>query len=392
MGAVRHKLPVAYGPIADQPVNRPSAKFALPWKFAFARGLLPNGSLDAPASGAVTFLPGMSIPDLRSGLRASTPQLVRGVIGGVLMGLVNLVPGISGGTMLLAAGVYPQFIQGIAEVTTLRFRRSTLLMLAAIGGSGLLAIIALAGLVKGLVIDHRWVMYSLFIGLTLGGVPVVWRLLRPLTASAAAGAVGGVAVMAGMAWLQLGGGDAGPTGAGTLVVMLAGVAGASAMILPGISGSYLWLIMGQYLTILAAIEGLKTGLLGGGGFAWERVAGSMSILAPLGIGVVVGVVGISNLMRLLMARFEKATLGVLLGLLLGAVLGLWPFQHGVRPEPGTTVKGRVMSQELIAGLEPKDYPLERFAPSGFQVGVSVLLVGVGFLITQGVSFVGRTRE
>ena len=150
--------------------------------------------------------------------------------------------------------------------------------------------------------------------------------------------------------------------------------------------------MGQYLTILAAIEGLKTGLLGGGGFVWDRVAGPVSILAPLGIGVVVGVIGISNLMRLLMARFEKATLGVLLGLLLGAVLGLWPFQHGVRPDLGAMVKGRAMTKQLVAGLDPKDYPLQRFSPSNLQIGASVLLVGVGLLITQGVSFVRRTRE
>ena len=334
----------------------------------------------------------MSITHLRSVLRASAPQLVRGVIGGVLMGLANLVPGISGGTMLLAAGVYPQFIGGIAEVTTLRFRSSTLVLLAAIGGSALLAIVTLAGLVKGLVIDHRWVMYSLFIGLTLGGVPVVWRLLRPITVSAGVGAASGVALMATMAWLQPGGPDAGPGGAGSLMVVLAGVAGASAMILPGISGSYLWLIMGQYLTILAAIEGLKTALLDAGGFEWERLQGPASILLPLAIGMAAGVVGISNLMRWLMARFEKPTLGVLLGLLLGAVLGLWPFQHGVRPEPGAAVKGRVMTEELIAALDPKDYPLERFAPEAVQIGSSVLLVGVGLLITQGVSFVGRTRE
>ena len=53
---------------------------------------------------------------------------VRSVIGGMLMGLANLVPGISGGTMLLATGVYPQFISGVAEVTTFRFRPRTLLL------------------------------------------------------------------------------------------------------------------------------------------------------------------------------------------------------------------------------------------------------------------------
>ena len=94
------------------------------------------------------------------------------------MGLANLVPGISGGTMLLAAGVYPQFIEGIAEVTTLRFRARNLALLGAIGGAAAIGIVSLAGLIKGLVIDHRWAMFSLFIGLTLGGVPVA-SLTKP---------------------------------------------------------------------------------------------------------------------------------------------------------------------------------------------------------------------
>ena len=101
--------------------------------------------------------------------------------------------------MLLAAGVYPQFIEGIAEVTTLRFRARNLALLGAIGGAAAIGIVSLAGLIKGLVIDHRWVMFSLFIGLTLGGVPVVWRLLRPANASAIAGCLGGILLMAIMA-------------------------------------------------------------------------------------------------------------------------------------------------------------------------------------------------
>lgn len=60
-----------------------------------------------------------------------------------MMGLANLVPGISGGTMLLAAGVYPQFIQAIAEVTTLKFRRSSLIVLASVVAAAGLAIVSL---------------------------------------------------------------------------------------------------------------------------------------------------------------------------------------------------------------------------------------------------------
>ena len=65
--------------------------------------------------------------------------ILRGSIGGCLMGLANLVPGISGGTMLLAAGVYPGFISAIAEVTTFRFRIRPLILLASVVVSAALA-------------------------------------------------------------------------------------------------------------------------------------------------------------------------------------------------------------------------------------------------------------
>ena len=124
------------------------------------------------------------------------PQLVlRGGIGGTLMGLANLVPGISGGTMLLAAGVYPGFIGAIAEVTTLRFRLRSMVTLGSVGVAAALAILLFAGTVKSLVEENRWMMYSLFIGLTLGGVPLVWRMARPADPSLIGG---GIAAFAGI--------------------------------------------------------------------------------------------------------------------------------------------------------------------------------------------------
>ncbi|HMB71594.1 MAG TPA: DUF368 domain-containing protein, partial [bacterium] len=112
------------------------------------------------------------------------PLLVlRGTVGGVLMGLANLVPGISGGTMLLAAGIYPRFIRAIAELSTLRFRIPSLVVLVSVVVAAALGILLLAGGIKDLVVHRRWVMYSLFIGLTLGGIPVVWRMARPATSA-----------------------------------------------------------------------------------------------------------------------------------------------------------------------------------------------------------------
>ncbi len=252
-------------------------------------------------------------------------QAARGGVGGVLMGLANLVPGISGGTMLLAVGVYPQFIRAVAEVSTFRFRVRSLLLLVSVVGGALVAIVALAGVVKDLVLDHRWVMYSLFIGLTLGGVPLLWRMVRPLCSTVVVGSVAGIVVMVLLALAELGdvGTDSGAARGHLLMLLLAGVAGGSAMILPGVSGGYLLLVLGQYVVILGAIASARDAVADRD---WVQVAEEMRVFIPVGVGVVIGVVGVSNIVKLCLDRFPKATLGFLLGLLLGAVVGLWPFQ------------------------------------------------------------------
>ena len=184
---------------------------------------------------------------------SSTPALAaRGGVGGVLMGLANLVPGISGGTMLLAVGVYPQFIRSVAEVTTFRFRARSLLLLGCVVVAAAVTIVALAGVVKDLVVDRRWIMYSLFIGLTLGGVPLLWRMLRPMRPVSIVWAVIGIAAMAALALVdpESAGGGSGNTLARMGLLVVAGAAGGAAMILPGVSGAYLLLVLGQYVVIL----------------------------------------------------------------------------------------------------------------------------------------------
>ncbi|MBW2271681.1 MAG: DUF368 domain-containing protein [Deltaproteobacteria bacterium] len=319
----------------------------------------------------------------------SLPSLVaRGSIGGLLMGLANLVPGISGGTMLLATGVYPGFIAGIAELTTLHFRPRSILLLGSIVGTAALGILLLAGLMRELVIEQRWIMYSLFIGLTLGGVPLVWRLARPATPALYGGALASFLFMLAMQ-LGLGGGGTGGE-ASVLLLGLSGLAGAGAMILPGVSGGYLLLLLGQYEVILGAIDTLKRGLLNGLDFA--LIGEALWIVVPVGIGVVLGVVGVSNLLKWLLEHYEKATLGALLGLLLGAVVGLWPFQQPAEPELGSLIKGRVVTEERLPQIDVKDWPLERFGPSPGQMGASLGMALAGLGATLLIAHVGRSED
>ena len=338
----------------------------------------------------------------------------RGILGGALMGIANLVPGISGGTMLLAVGIYPRFIEAVARVTTLRLDRSTLVTLGTVVPAALASIFLLAGPVKDLVVHQRWIMYALFIGLTLGGVPVILSLIREArfgperdrAGSVKLGAVAGFLVMALLAWFQMRGAGGGSTD-GWAIFFLGGLAGAAAMILPGVSGGYLLLVMGAYVPILASVDAFRAALSAGDTGAMLSV-GTSAIL-PVGLGVVTGIAVVSHALRWFFRHHRMATLGVLLGLLVGAVVGLWPFQGSRLPAEGELIKGQrveVVSEGPVAigatpavryvesgeMVDPEDLPTAVFTPTPLQVGVALLLIGAGFAVTVGISRLGTERS
>ena len=272
------------------------------------------------------------------------------------MGLANLVPGLSGGTMLLAVGIYPRCIEAIAKVTTLRFDREAVGLLSAVSVSAGLVVLLLAGTMKGLVLEHRWVMYSIFLGSTLGGVPVLWKLIGRPGLRSWLGALAGLAPMLATALAGSGANAAQPPQ--IPILFLAGLGAFAAMLLPGLSGSYLLVLSGQYGPVLGAVDGIKAALVGGGGAQAPTVAASVLVLAPFAAGCLAALVGVSSLIRFLLHRHRPPMLGFLLGLLAGAVLGLWPFAND--------------ASELVL-------------PSAWQGAAAAGLAVAGFCVTSGIA-------
>ena len=335
-----------------------------------------------------------SVSESSSSAPVSILFVIRAMVGGVLMGLANLVPGISGGTMLLAAGVYPEFVESIAMVTRLTRRIRPWIVLASIVVPAVAAIVLLAGSVKDGVVNHRWIAYSLFIGLTLGGAPTLWRMLRPMSMKALATAVIAFVGMVALALSQEAEPGAGTADAmewGLIGLAVAGFAGAAAMVLPGVSGGYLLLLLGQYVPVLDAIASFKQAI------SIRSVPGLMNASIPLfaiGVGVVLGVLVVSNLIRWLLHRYREATLGALLGLLLGAVAGLWPFRAPVPHEVGTVLTGTkdgdvtVISEEHALTIDKERWPTQAFKPDSSQILGAIGLVAVGFGVSIAVGWLG----
>ncbi len=319
--------------------------------------------------------------------------VVRCGLGGVLMGLANLVPGISGGTMLVACGIYTLFIDAISDATRLRFSRRTLLTLGCVVLGAAVAIGGLASLIHWSLVNHRWVMFSIFIGLTLGGAPIIWSMARPIKRDTWAGFIVGVVLMGGLVVLQESGAGSGAGLSGPFGLAIGGAAAASAMILPGVSGAFLLLLLGQYEPIIGAIKdsvgALKDGDVG-------ALMAQMGVVIPVGIGVLLGVAVVSNVLRWVLHHYERVTLGVLLGLIIAAPAGLYPFRVGVPPEVGDEIKGELVTaenlEEMRAPDNAKDWAQEAFKPSIGQVAGAQGLIIAGFVGTIGIARLGREKK
>lgn len=315
----------------------------------------------------------------------SSPLLIRSFLGGFLMGLANLVPGISGGTMLLATGIYDRFITAVSQLTTFRFRIPSIILLGIIVVGAGFAVIAGADVLGTLVHEQRWIMFSLFIGLTLGGVPLLASMIKPFNSSAIFGCMLGIILMALIAMFDLDGTATENVESNWIMLFIAGAAGGATMVLPGVSGSYILLVLGQYLVILSAISALKSGLQDDG-----NISEAIGILTPVAIGAIVGVVAVSNIMQWFLANARKATLGVLMGFLLGAVLGLWPFHAPL--DNAQLMAEMDLSLEEIETLKPRDWPVDQFTPTSGQVLGAIGLIILGFVVSLGITMLGKDRN
>lgn len=268
----------------------------------------------------------------QSGAGPERVRAVRTVIAGVLMGLANLVPGVSGGTMVLVMGLYDQFVSSLADATRLRFTRRSVLFLVLLALTAGAAIALFSGPMSLAVAHHRCAMFCLFIGLTLGGTPVLAAMLKPVRWPAGVGLLVGLGAMIAIGPPQEPELDENKDGETAVAVALepnyqrdlaAGVLGMSAMVLPGISGAHMLLILGRYEVILAAVSKTKDYAVSLGG------EGSMSeflpIMVPVALGALVGLVVLSNLLKWMLRRHKQPMVGALLGVLWGAVYALWPF-------------------------------------------------------------------
>lgn len=240
-------------------------------------------------------------------------KFVLEMLRGMVIGLANIIPGVSGGTMMVSMGIYDTLIHCITHLFK-EFKKSILTLLPYAVGM-VLAIGGLSFALKWAFAVYPLPTNTLFIGLILGGLPAILRQVKGKK-KGAVGAVLFVVFFALIIVMQIFQSEHVATitlsfGEVIKLFMLGAVASAT-MVIPGVSGSMILKLLGYYEPVVTvAIPGLISGLAHG---EWAAVGANVGILLPFGLGIVVGIFAIAKLIEVLLAHWEGQTYCAILGL------------------------------------------------------------------------------
>ena len=235
------------------------------------------------------------------------------VMSGICIGVAFIIPGFSGGSVAAILGIYERLISAIADI--LKDFKSSIKTLLPIGLGMIVGIISLLYPLSWALSEFPIPTVSLFVGLAIGGLPSITDKLKGekikystfvsfLVAMLLVISISFMPISTDRDLFSLNAG-------GYILLFLIGILGSSALVIPGISGSMLLLILGYYNPIVSLVtEHL---------FLGKDIGTSIIVLMITGIGVVVGFVGISVVMKKLFAKCPKATYAAIFGFIIGSV-------------------------------------------------------------------------
>ncbi len=243
-------------------------------------------------------------------------QYVGFVLKGLAMGAANVIPGVSGGTIAFITGIYQRLIDSLKsfDLNALKLifsgdlklfaLKTDLYFLVAIFSGIAISILSLAKVLELAFLNYETFTLSFFFGLIIASILGVGKQISQLSFVNILAIFIGVIIAAGIAFLP-------PAEASDSFVylMLCGAVAICSMILPGLSGSYILLLMGNYLLVMQAISSLSFG-----------------VLIPIAIGCVVGLVLFSRMLSYLFKNYQDLTISILTGFVAGSLAIIWPWK------------------------------------------------------------------
>lgn len=243
---------------------------------------------------------------------------------GMVVGVANVIPGVSTGTFMVLLGIYDELIEAIGNFLSDKEKiKSYLIFLFPLGIGTVVGTLAFAKLATFVLDRYPVPAQFFFIGLILGSIPSVIKMhpdMKPSTRRVIALAVSlGLAILVGLGAKSetLGHFSAAPSSSGLLYFGIVGFFAGGAVITPGMSGSYIFLLAGTYEPIMQALASLTQPPIHWG------------VIVAVATGVGVGVLICSRLINLALKRQPAVTFYAILGLICGSFIGLWPSDLGL---------------------------------------------------------------
>ena len=252
-------------------------------------------------------------------------------IKGIAIGMVNIIPGVSGGTLAVILGIYDKFVNAITFNVKKLWQNKRFVIPLILGL--LLGVLIFSKLINILYTKFPFQTNFFFTGLILGSLPMLYKLMvnkyaeeEKLSVKEIISIV--ICALAGLALIIVftimeGKFDSSDlemsmppvTLALEIRIFIAGILGAVAMIIPGISGSLIMLMMGVYTIVVTCIPAL---------FSPETFLHALILLLPNGIGVLIGLLSGAKLISFLLKKFPNATYAVIFGLIVGSIYVVFP--------------------------------------------------------------------
>lgn len=236
------------------------------------------------------------------------------ILRGIVIGVANIIPGVSGGTMMVSMGIYDTLIGCINNL--FKDLKGCIRILWPYGVGMALGIVGLAKILTYLLEAFPLPTNMAFIGLILGSLPVILARIKG-EKKGTAGVVAFIAAFALVVGLQILGEGNGQDVAITLsigqlvILFFMGVIASATMVIPGVSGSMMLMLLGYYNPIIGSISAVIDALLA---FDIAGILAGCGVLVPFGVGVVIGIFAIAKLIEILLKRYKGPTYCAILGL------------------------------------------------------------------------------
>ena len=254
--------------------------------------------------------------------------MIKNVLKGMVIGIANVIPGVSGGTMMVAMGIYDKLIHCITHLFS--ELKKNLLFLAPIAVGMALAVVGSSFTIEKMFELFPFQTSLLFIGLVVGGLPAMWKNVKgkSIKLGHIITCVLFLALVVGMALLGETEGNAAELTfslVNAIKLFFVGVIAAATMVIPGVSGSMVLLLIGYYNPILSAINAFIRAALS---LDFAGIMAGIGVLAPFGIGMVIGIFAIAKLIEIIFAKFPLYAYWGIIGLIVAspfAILAMGSF-------------------------------------------------------------------